>query len=146
MDTNMEDVGRVPAELTSAALPEPATVPTVDGWIENLMKCKQLAEADVQRLCEKVRCPSSKDAIILFAFRFLSPLPFSRAPGPDRPIDPTDQPTVAHLSTFATETVRADLSFVLLGTRGSARRIQRTTSGTLIPSSPSAVMAIDCLR
>ena len=53
MDTNMEDVGRVPTELTSANI-EPATVPTVDGWIESLMNCKQLAEADVQRLCEKV--------------------------------------------------------------------------------------------
>lgn len=50
----MEDVGRAPAELTSANL-EPATIPTVDGWIESLMNCKQLAEVDVQRLCDKVR-------------------------------------------------------------------------------------------
>ena len=54
MDTNMEDVGRAPADLTSANL-EPATVPTLDGWIESLMNCKQLSEVDVQRLCEKVR-------------------------------------------------------------------------------------------
>jgi serine/threonine-protein phosphatase 2A catalytic subunit len=54
MDTNMEDVGRVPAELTSAHL-EPATIPTLDGYIESLMNCKQLSEQDVQRLCEKVR-------------------------------------------------------------------------------------------
>ncbi|KAK4236248.1 hypothetical protein C8A03DRAFT_45718 [Achaetomium macrosporum] len=54
MDTNMEDVGRVPAELSSAHL-EPATIPTLDGWIESLMNCKQLAEQDVQRLCEKAR-------------------------------------------------------------------------------------------
>ena len=56
MDTNMEDVGRVPAEL-APPMPaqEPATIPTLDGWIESLMSCKQLAEADVQRLCEKVR-------------------------------------------------------------------------------------------
>jgi hypothetical protein len=53
MDTNMEDVGRAPAELTSVNL-EPTTIPTVDGWIESLMNCKQLAEVDVQRLCEKV--------------------------------------------------------------------------------------------
>jgi hypothetical protein len=26
----------------------------LDGWIESLMSCKQLAEVDVQRLCEKV--------------------------------------------------------------------------------------------
>ena len=50
----MEDVGRVPAELTSSNT-EPATIPTLDGWIESLMQCKQLAETDVQRLCEKVR-------------------------------------------------------------------------------------------
>jgi hypothetical protein len=56
MDTNMEDVGRVPAEVPSLPTLEPATVPTLDGWIESLMNCKQLAESDVQRLCEKVRC------------------------------------------------------------------------------------------
>ncbi len=57
MDTNMEDVGRVPTELAPVNI-EPATVPTLDGWIESLMQCKQLAEADVQRLCEKVRLGS----------------------------------------------------------------------------------------
>lgn len=55
MDTNMEDVGRVPEPSALPTL-EPATVPTLDGWIESLMACKQLPEADVQRLCEKVRC------------------------------------------------------------------------------------------
>lgn len=54
MDTNMEDVGRAPAELTSAVTLEPTTVSTLDGWIEGLMACKQLPEIDVQRLCEKV--------------------------------------------------------------------------------------------
>jgi hypothetical protein len=54
MDTNMEDVGRAPADL-SPAQTEPATIPTLDGWIESLMSCKQLAEVDVQRLCEKAR-------------------------------------------------------------------------------------------
>lgn len=54
MDTNMEDVGRAPAELAPVPASEPATIPTLDGWIESLMNCKQLAEADVQRLCEKV--------------------------------------------------------------------------------------------
>lgn len=58
MDTNMEDVGRVPEPASLPTL-EPATVPTVDGWIESLMACKQLAEIDVQRLCEKVRRPLS---------------------------------------------------------------------------------------
>ena len=54
MDTNMEDVGRVPEGLPSAPSLEPTTIPTLDGWIESLMSCKQLAESDVQRLCEKV--------------------------------------------------------------------------------------------
>lgn len=54
MDTNMEDVGRAPADV-SPVQNEPATIPTLDGWIEGLMSCKQLAEADVQRLCDKVR-------------------------------------------------------------------------------------------
>lgn len=53
MDTNMEDVGRAPADV-SPVLNEPAIIPTLDGWIESLMNCKQLAEADVQRLCDKV--------------------------------------------------------------------------------------------
>lgn len=38
---------------------DPPSIPTLDGWIENLMACKQLSEADVQRLCEKV-CNSDK--------------------------------------------------------------------------------------
>lgn len=53
MDTNMEDVGRAPADVSPINF-EPATIPTLDGWIESLMSCKQLAESDVQRLCEKV--------------------------------------------------------------------------------------------
>lgn len=51
----MEDVGRVPTDLAPAPPTEPTTIPSVDGWIESLMSCKQLAESDVQRLCEKVR-------------------------------------------------------------------------------------------
>jgi hypothetical protein len=54
MDTNMEDVGRVPESHAPTTPSEPATIPTLDGWIESLMQCKQLAESDVQRLCEKV--------------------------------------------------------------------------------------------
>ncbi|KAK3391037.1 serine/threonine-protein phosphatase pp2a catalytic subunit [Podospora didyma] len=53
MDTNMEDVvGHAPP---GSANLEPTTIPTLDGWIESLMTCKQLAEVDVQRLCEKAR-------------------------------------------------------------------------------------------
>lgn len=53
MDTNMEDVPRAPADI-SPVQTEPASIPTLDGWIESLMTCKQLAEGDVQRLCDKV--------------------------------------------------------------------------------------------
>lgn len=54
----MEDVGRAPADVSPAQNLEPTTVPTLDGWIESLMNCKQLAEADVQRLCDKVSRPA----------------------------------------------------------------------------------------
>ena len=50
----MEDVKMPEAQPTSAPL-DPPSIPTLDGWIESLMACKQLSEADVQRLCEKVR-------------------------------------------------------------------------------------------
>lgn len=54
----MEDVGKThePPQL-STTTSEPTTIPTLDGWIESLMTCKQLVESDVQRLCEKVRLP-----------------------------------------------------------------------------------------
>jgi hypothetical protein len=50
----MEDVGRAPEPSRLSPASEPASIPTLDGWIESLMTCKQLAETDVQRLCEKV--------------------------------------------------------------------------------------------
>jgi serine/threonine-protein phosphatase 2A catalytic subunit len=50
----MEDVGAKP-ELPMTAPSDPPAIPTLDGWIESLMACKQLSEADVQRLCEKAR-------------------------------------------------------------------------------------------
>jgi len=53
-DTNMEDAGKVEHTLGAAAY-EPPSIPTLDGWIENLMQCKQLSEEDVRRLCEKAR-------------------------------------------------------------------------------------------
>lgn len=55
IDTAMEDVGRVVETTGLAPVSEAAPIATLDGWIESLMTCKQLAEADVQRLCEKVR-------------------------------------------------------------------------------------------
>lgn len=53
----MEDVGRLPPPVRFLSITEPALIPTLDGWIESLMACKQLAEVDVQRLCDKVRGP-----------------------------------------------------------------------------------------
>lgn len=50
----MEDVGAKPDQPMTAPSDPPA-IPTLDGWIESLMACKQLSENDVQRLCEKAR-------------------------------------------------------------------------------------------
>ncbi|KAL2153417.1 hypothetical protein VTH82DRAFT_4572 [Thermothelomyces myriococcoides] len=50
----MEDVGRVPPNLSPANV-EPVSISNLDAWIESLMQCKQLAESDVQRLCDKAR-------------------------------------------------------------------------------------------
>ena len=61
----MEDVGgRMPSDLPSLQNIEPATVPTVDGWIERLMTCKQLTESEVQRLCEKVSWTVSRTDVL----------------------------------------------------------------------------------
>ncbi len=53
MDTDMSDVAKAPDHRLSHS--DPGAIPTLDGWIESLTSCKQLAEADVQRLCDKVR-------------------------------------------------------------------------------------------
>jgi hypothetical protein len=54
MDSTMQDVESISAPPVPSAPLEPTTIPTLDGWIESLMTCKQLAEQDVQRLCDKV--------------------------------------------------------------------------------------------
>jgi hypothetical protein len=54
MDSPMQDVDRIPDPPAPSAPLEPTTIPTLDGWIESLMSCKQLSEQDVQRLCDKV--------------------------------------------------------------------------------------------
>lgn len=53
----MEDVGRTPPPVSSIAVQEPSSINELDGWIQTLMQCKQLSEADVQRLCDKVWPP-----------------------------------------------------------------------------------------
>jgi hypothetical protein len=55
MDTNMEDVVKIPETHQMPQVPlDPPTVPILDSWITSLMECKQLSETEVQRLCEKV--------------------------------------------------------------------------------------------
>ena len=54
MDTNMEDVSIKQEPQAMMAPSDPPSIGTLDGWIETLMACKQLSEADVQRLCDKV--------------------------------------------------------------------------------------------
>ena len=46
--------GKMPESHQLSPASEPTTIPTLDGWIESLMNCKQLAESDVSRLCDKV--------------------------------------------------------------------------------------------
>jgi hypothetical protein len=57
MDTNMEDVKMPEQHLIPQPPLEPTTIPILDSWIAGLLNCKQLAENDVQRLCEKVLPP-----------------------------------------------------------------------------------------
>ena len=47
-------MGKLPEPHRLSPATEPASIPTLDGWIESLMNCKQLAENDVQRLCDRV--------------------------------------------------------------------------------------------
>jgi hypothetical protein len=48
----------------------------IDGWIQQLSQCKQLTEADVKKLCDKVRrpvsLPSSITARLLFPSVFIA--------------------------------------------------------------------------
>ena len=48
------DMGKMPEAHRLSPASEPAPISTLDGWIESLMNCKQLAENDVQRLCDRV--------------------------------------------------------------------------------------------
>ena len=55
MDSKMDlDIGKLPEPHRLSPASEPASIPTLDGWIDSLMNCKQLAETDVQRLCDRV--------------------------------------------------------------------------------------------
>ena len=55
MDSKMDlDVGKAPEPHRLSPTTDPGSIPTLDGWIESLMNCKQLAESDVSRLCDRV--------------------------------------------------------------------------------------------
>lgn len=55
MDNTMEiDTARSPEPHHLSPITDPGSIPTLDGWIESLMTCKQLAEDDVRRLCDRV--------------------------------------------------------------------------------------------
>lgn len=51
------DSGRSPEPHHLSLVTDPESIPTLEGWIESLMSCKQLAENDVQRLCDRVGKP-----------------------------------------------------------------------------------------
>ena len=55
MDSKMDvDVGKPAQPHGLSPVSDTQSIPTLDGWIESLMNCKQLAESDVLRLCDRV--------------------------------------------------------------------------------------------
>ena len=55
MDSKMDvDVGKPAQPHGLSPVTDTQSIPTLDGWIESLMNCKQLAESDVLRLCDRV--------------------------------------------------------------------------------------------
>ena len=48
------DVGKPTQPHGLSPVTDPGSIPTLGGWIESLMNCKQLAENDVSRLCDRV--------------------------------------------------------------------------------------------
>ena len=63
----MDATGKGPEPHRLSPATEPASIPTLDGWIEGLMNCKQLAEGDVQRLCDRVCEINSHDTSVATA-------------------------------------------------------------------------------
>lgn len=55
MDSKMDvDVGKPALPHGLSPVSDQQSIPTLEGWIESLMNCKQLAESDVLRLCDRV--------------------------------------------------------------------------------------------
>jgi hypothetical protein len=48
------DVGKPAQPHGLSPATDTQSIPTLDGWIESLMDCKQLSENDVSRLCDRV--------------------------------------------------------------------------------------------
>jgi hypothetical protein len=65
------DAARSPEPHHLSPTTDPGSIPTLDGWIESLMTCKQLAEEDVRRLCDRV-CSYGGMVKILFPNSCLS--------------------------------------------------------------------------
>ena len=67
MDNTMEiDTARSPEPHHLSPITDSGSIPTLDGWIESLMTCKQLAEDDVRRLCDRVGFPCSWEGILWY--------------------------------------------------------------------------------
>ena len=65
------DVGKAPEPHRLSPATDPGSIPTLDGWIENLMNCKQLAESDVSRLCDRVGQLRSRGLALNYADQLL---------------------------------------------------------------------------
>lgn len=70
MDSKMDvDIGKPAQPHGLSPVSDTQSIPTLEGWIENLMNCKQLAESDVLRLCDRV-C-ELEGIVCMFAYRYL---------------------------------------------------------------------------
>ena len=70
LDTKMDvDVGKPAVPHGLAISQDAGSIPTLEGWIETLMSCKQLSENDVSRLCDRVGIPQNHNRHKLTGWR-----------------------------------------------------------------------------